>query len=208
MELDLIDKCICVCSKRNVGKSVLVKYLVSTIKDQMKKIYVVSGTEKINKFYSDLTNEENIFDDFDEDWTNNLIKKMAILNANKPKSEMDRVLLIFDDIMCNFRFHSSKALAKIVNTGRHLGLTCFFIFHQINQISPNCRGNCDIILCSKMSAAAIECLEHEFNSLLSKKEFLEMYHRVCQDYNFLVINQNGTKTNDPNEIYGVIRAPS
>ena len=206
MELDLIDKCIIVCSKRNIGKSVLVKYLIGTIHDKFKKMYVFSGSEKVNHFYSELTEEENIFDEFNEDWLETLIKKCSHLNANKSKEDMHRVLLVFDDIMCSFKFASSKALAKIVNLGRHIGVTVFFVCHHYAQISVNCRVNSDLVLCSKMSAHGVECLEHEFNSLLSKKEFMQMYNRVCVDYNFLVINQNGTKTNDINEIYGIIRA--
>jgi hypothetical protein len=177
------------------------------MKDEFKKIYVISGTEKINRFYSELTEEENIFDEFSEEWMMNLINKCTHLNANKKKEDMSRVLVVCDDILCDFRMHSSKALRIMTSRGRHFGCTNLYIFQNLTQISPMVRQNSDYVFCSTMSAAAVDMLENEFNRKLTKKQFMEMYNRICQNYQFLVISQNGTRTDDINEIYSIIKAP-
>ena len=59
----LINKTIILIGKRHSGKSRLLKYLVKYERKKFKKIFVVCPTEKINRFYSDIVSNENIFND-------------------------------------------------------------------------------------------------------------------------------------------------
>jgi hypothetical protein len=69
MEIQLKNKIICFCAKRNSGKSQLLRYLLMKSKHLFKKIFVVCPTESVNKFYSDIIPKENIFDQYSEEWT-------------------------------------------------------------------------------------------------------------------------------------------
>ena len=56
-------------------------------KHKFRKIYVIRPTEKINRFYSDIVNNECIFDTYIKQWVDKLINKMTEINSNKPDKE-------------------------------------------------------------------------------------------------------------------------
>ena len=64
MDFELINKTICLCAKRNSGKSQLIKYIVSLYEHQFNKIFVVCPSEAINKFYSQFIDPQNIFEEY------------------------------------------------------------------------------------------------------------------------------------------------
>ena len=93
----IVDKTIGLIAKRCSGKSILLKHLIQSERHKFAKIYCICPTEKINKFYSDIVNDECIFDSYNENWMNKLIDKMTEINANKPPKERKHILLILDD---------------------------------------------------------------------------------------------------------------
>ena len=66
---ELKNKAIVLIAKRNSGKSYLLKHLLEySIKiKEFDKIYCISPTEKINKFYSDIIPQNCIFDNYSEE---------------------------------------------------------------------------------------------------------------------------------------------
>ena len=108
MKLDIINKCICLCAKRNSGKSVLLKYIVQANKHLFDSIFVICPSESINKFYSDIVPKSHIFEEYSCDWVEALMKKMTEINSKKPKEEATKVLLILNDICSDAKFHSWK----------------------------------------------------------------------------------------------------
>ena len=58
----IVNITVALLAKRNSGISCLLKYLVSAQKHKFKKIFVICPTEKINRFYSDIVDDECIFD--------------------------------------------------------------------------------------------------------------------------------------------------
>jgi hypothetical protein len=89
MNLDILDKNIVACAKRNSGKSVLIKYLIECNIDKFEKIYVICPTEKINQHYSSITTEDCIMDDYNADWVELLIKKTTIIIYSLSLSNFD-----------------------------------------------------------------------------------------------------------------------
>ena len=66
MNFELVNKTICLCAKRNSGKSQLIKYIVSLYGHLFNKIFVVCPSEAVNRFYGQFINPENIFNDYSE----------------------------------------------------------------------------------------------------------------------------------------------
>ena len=60
MKLEILNRCLCLCAKRNSGKSVLLKYIVQANKGLFNLIFVICPSESINKFYSDIV-PKNIY---------------------------------------------------------------------------------------------------------------------------------------------------
>ena len=208
MDFTLLNKTVILISKRASGKSVLIKYLVEdAIQHKLfKKIFVICPTNITNQFYNSFIDEKCIYEKYDEEWVNLLINKMSIINKNKNNSNADHVLLILDDCSSDVK-HSEISLKKLFTRGRHAFISILLSTQYIYSISPILRNNSDYILSSQMSAANIDLLSDEFRTNMSKKQFLEMYKRLTQDYSFIVINNNSVKNSDDlNSLYGSIKA--
>ena len=204
----IVNKITALLAKRNSGKSVLLKHLVEAEKHKFSKIYVICPTEKINRFYSDIVDDECIFDSYDEKWMNKLIDKMTEINSNKPAKERKNVLLILDDLVSDHNFHQSPSFKKIIIRGRHINIAIILTFQYLNLIPPTARTNLDTLFVGQMNKQSVDLLTSEFISDdISKEEFIKMYNRFTKDFNFLVINNNSVKDDDLNLIYGVIKAP-
>ena len=209
INLSLINHTVICCGKRNSGKSVILKHLVELEKDQFEKIFVICPTESINRFYKDIVDEKCIFDSYNEAWTDKLIDKLTTANADTPKEELKKVLLIFDDILSDIDFHQSPAMKKIFTRGRHLGLSIICTAQYLYQLPPICRCNSDFVLVGSMNNQSKNLLCDEFLAgALDRKQFINLYNKATKDYNFLLINNNNVKDNDDiDQIYGTIKAP-
>ena len=77
---ELQNKSLVILAKRNSGKSHLMKNLLQySVKiNEFQKIFCISPTEKINKFYSDIIPENCIFDNYSEEWVLSLILSFSI----------------------------------------------------------------------------------------------------------------------------------
>jgi hypothetical protein len=209
MEFTLVNKIVSLIGKRNSGKSQMLRYLVLQQRPLFKKIFVICPTETVNHFYKDLVAKENIFDSYNEDWIDKLIKKMTELNSGKSDDDASHVLLILDDCCSDTNFHQSKTFKKLCTRGRHIKISVIITCQYIYQVPPVARNNSDFILCSQMNTQGLDLLTSEFlMGNISKKDFIEMYYRNTENFGFLIINNNCASSNDNlNEIYGNIKVP-
>ena len=206
----IINKTVCICAKRNSGKSELTGYIINKFKDDFDKIYVVCPTEPVNHFYekSGIVDKKCIFDKLHDDWVEQLIKKMSKINDNKPKDDRTKILLILDDLVCDYNTHDSDTLNKLFVRGRHINISVIVISQYINLISPVIRNNSDWLIVGQMNSKSINIIYDEFINILTRKEFEQFYINSIEDYNFLIINCSNVKTvQNKNELFGIIRKP-
>jgi hypothetical protein len=209
LEIDIINRTTSLVAKRNSGKSVLLKYLVESQKESFSKIFVVCPTETINSFYKSLVDPSCIFDDWNEAWAEDLIKKMTKINADTSVKDRKNILLILDDVMADTNFANSPALKKIYLRGRHCGIGVIATCQYLYNLPPVCRNNCDWCIVGQMNRQSVMLLSDEYLSGdLDKSGFFKLYNRSTKDYNFLVINNNSIKDSDDlNQIYGIVKTP-
>lgn len=207
--IDTLNKLILICGKRNSGKSQLLRYIVSEEKDKYHQIYLFCPTEKINSFYEGIIKPENIFNEYDENWTNTLMDKLSKINGNVKQEDAKHVLLILDDCCSDTNFRQSPSFKILCTRGRHFKLSLIITSQYLRQLAPVSRSNADWILVSQMNSQSNKILADEFlHGTLTKKEFISMYYKATSNYGFLVINNNCAKKNDDvNEIYGIVRTP-
>lgn len=208
--LDIVNKTVSLVAKRGSGKSVLLKYLVDQSKDKFAKIFVVCPTETVNSFYSSIVEENCIFDQWNEQWADDLIRKMTDANSGKAKGEKKNVLVILDDVMSDTNFHQSPALKKLYMRGRHINIGVIATCQYLHNLPPVCRNNADWCIVGQMNRQSVQLLAEEYLSGdLEKPEFVKLYNRATKDYGFLVINNTSIKDSDDlNQIYGVIKTPA
>ena len=206
-----LENRVLICGKTKAGKSRLLKYLLLTEikKKTFSKIILFCPTERINNFYSDIIDNNFIFEEFNEDYLKDLVQKLTQLNSNKKPKEMKKVLLILDDIVCDTDIHHSKVMKSIYTRCRHIALSIITTCQFINLVPPNVRVNSDFVLCGSMNRNSLNILCDEYQSpTIDRNEFTKMYSDATKDYGFLVINNNSVKDNNNlNLIYGVISTP-
>jgi hypothetical protein len=207
--LDIVNKTTSLVAKRGSGKSVLLKYLVDLQKREFAKIYVICPTESVNSFYSSMVEKNCIFDEWNEEWAEQLIKTMTKENAGTSKADKKNVLLILDDVMSDTNFHQSPALKKLYMRGRHINIGVITTQQYLHNLPPVCRNNSDWVISGQMNRQSVQLLAEEYLSGdLEKPEFIKMYNLATKDYGFLVINNTSIKDNDDlNQIYGDLRTP-
>lgn len=215
MEVDIVDKCICLCAKRKSGKSRLLRYILTQNKDNFDAVFLFCPTETINNFYKGLIEPKNMFSKYDDEWTGKLFEKMSKLNANsneKDESEFKRCLVILDDITASERFNSHQNFPNfysVFKKGRHVGISFILTTQYPKDLPIDCRSNCDWFMCGQLNTQALNILTEEFMmGKITKSQFEDMYYRCTSNFNFLVINTSNVKDNtDLNSIYGVLRCP-
>ena len=209
MEFSLIDKAVCLCAKRNSGKSVLLRYLVKTHAEDFSKIFVICPSEEVNHFYKDFIDKKDIFPSYKEEWILSLMDKLEKINSKKKKEDFNRVLLILDDCCSDVDFHHCNSIKRIFTRGRHCGLARIITAQYVYQLPPVCRSNCDFIAVSQMNRQGLEVLTNDFlMGNISRDDFYKMYYRSTSNYGFLLINNNSASDNSNlEEIYGVIKTP-
>jgi len=208
-DFTLVNKIVLFVAKRCSGKSVLMKQLIEDEANEFHKIYCICPTEDVNHFYSKsgLVKPECIFESWSEVWAEKFLKYMTQENADKTPDKQKKVLLIMDDCIADVAFKTSPSLKKIITRGRHISISLIFSTQYLNSISPLQRNNSDYILVGQMNNHSVEILEDEYRSGdISKADFVKLYHDNTKNFGFLVINNTSSKTDDINEIYGVVRA--
>ena len=208
----IVNKTLTLVAKRDSGKSFLLKWIVTQYKCEFDKIYVICPTESINKFYqkNNFIDSKCIYDNYDESFVNALINKMTSANNGKTKDVegFKKVLLILDDLVADTNFHSSSTLKKLYARGRHVGIAIIITSQYLYAIPPIARANSDYVCVGQMNKQGLDILCDEFITAgLTKEEFINIYKNSTKDYSFLIINNNSTKSDDPNESYGKIKTP-
>ena len=210
MDFDIIEKTIILAAKRRSGKTQLILNMVKENKHRFNKCFLISTTEEINQDFKDIINKDCIFNEYNEDWMNLLMKKLKeklISQDEKNDEEPYRVLLILDDILSDSSLHSSKSLTNLFTRGRHYKITLLISCQYINLLPVCCRINTDYLFCGQQNAQSIDILCSQYRSgNISKKEFIALVNKCTEDYSFLLINCNSVKNNsDMNELYGRVK---
>ena len=205
----IVNRCIGLFARRNSGKSILLRYLLSNEKNSLDKCFCICPTESVNRFYSDLIPEDCIFDKYDDVWVGLLITRLT--EQYKKSNKKPKILLILDDCISDAsRFQNSPNLEKVLTRGRHIGLSVMITTQHVTGIPPIVRNNLDYIFCGQMNRHSVEILSDEFLAGdLDKTEFIKLYNKSTRDYSFFVINASSVEDNsDLNQIYGTIKTPS
>ena len=110
--------------------------MVSTKLHKFKKVFVVCLTENVNKFYSNIVDDEFIMDCYEETWVDKLINKMPEINSNKQVKERKNILLFLDDVVADRNFYQSSSLKTLFVSWRHKNIAIILTFQYLHSIPP------------------------------------------------------------------------
>lgn len=158
--------------KRRSGKSLMLKDILSKIHTWFKEAYVFSETIDLQPDLFDYIPSNNRYNSFDQDklqeiWnTQEKYMKHALI-SEKDKSKLNRVLVIFDDVIQDPHIRSSQIFNRLYTAGRHNNFCVICLSQEvgglggINKVS---RRNSDLIFCFYM--------ESEYDRNLIAEQFL------------------------------------
>jgi hypothetical protein len=191
------------CARSNSGKSHLMKSILYTLARESKIswVYVLTSTS-FNNEWSDIVGSNNVTDQFDVDWIEDLMNKQGLL-VKKDKAEPG--LIIFDDMVGTANWNS-EIMTKIAISARHYNISCWISTQWYFKLSTTLRGNCNYMyILNNVSDKIAKTLHEEIPSIkFNKARELQQYaNLVTQNYGVLMYDNTGGNP----KVYA-IRAPA
>ena len=196
-----------VVSKRNSGKSFLVRDIVYNMSVQKKvhQVIVMSNTSglSLNKDYDFL--DKRFLTTFAQEKIEKLMKiQQKAIKAGKIRE----ILLVLDDVIGGDgtkKAEGNRLIRSLYANGRHFHISIILLSQIANRLlEPPLRENSDYIFFSRLGMRGLETL-WESVPVIAKKDFIRFASTHNKDYAF-VLYDNMTQSNDPWDFLFLVRA--
>lgn len=196
-----------VVSKRNSGKSFLVKDLCYNLSTQKRihQIIVMSNTSglALNKDYDFV--DKKFLTTFAQEKIERLMKlQTKAIKAGKIRE----ILLVLDDVIGGDgtkKAEGNRLIRSLYANGRHFHISVILLSQIANRLlEPPLRENSDYIFFSRLGMRGLETL-WESIPVIKKKEFIRFASTHNKDYTFILYD-NMTQSNDPMDFLYLVKA--
>jgi hypothetical protein len=192
-------------SKRNTGKSVLLKDLCYQIKNWYQEVFVFSLTAHLQPDLFDFIKKENVINAFDEDRIKQIweTQEKVVMKLKKMEIEPDKipkVLLLFDDLIADPRVKKSDILNRLFIAGRHVHFAQIFITQTFKGIPPTIRTNVDIAVAFYLNSYDDrDEFSGQYLSTKSKKLGMNIFDRITKEAYKAIIVLNFNISSNPED---------
>jgi hypothetical protein len=191
----------CIASKRNTGKSVLLNQLVVRLVET-KKIdvpIIFSNTTGLNDDYPDIP--KHLKQPYDEDALQRLINHQK----KTPKEKRKNILVVFDDVLGDKKADRSSLILYCYAIGRHININPILASQVSNRVlTPTVKANSDYILLSRLNRQHIINIWEAITNM-EKNEFIAFIEDVNKDYKFCVVDMT-SQSNEPADFLLLVKA--
>lgn len=196
-----------VVSKRNSGKSFLVRDLVYNMSKQQRihQVIVMSNTSglSLNKDYDFI--DKKFLTTFAQEKIERLMKiQQKAIKAGKIRE----VLLVLDDVIGGDgtkKAEGNRLIRSLYANGRHYHISIVLLSQIANRLlEPPLRENSDYIFFSRLGQRGLETL-WESIPVIQKKEFIRFCSTHNKDFTFILYD-NMTQSNDPIDFLFLVKA--
>jgi hypothetical protein len=191
----------CVASKRNTGKSVLLNQFIKALVDSKKVdvAIVFSNTTGLNDDYPDVPKHLKM--PYDEDALQRLMNKQKQTEKGKRRE----VLVVFDDVLGDKKADRSNLILTCYSLGRHLNINPILSSQVSNRVlTPTVKANSDYILLSRLNRQHILNIWEAITNM-EKREFVAFIEDVNKDYKFACVDMT-SQSNVPEDFLLVLKA--
>lgn len=204
------DAVIAFIGKRRTGKSTLVKDFFYHNEKKFKAGTIISGTEKMNKYFGYFYPDVFIFDK----WTPPLLKQVLdsqekIIKHNLKKSGKKtepidpHSFLLMDDCFGEDSWKTDEAIKTIFFNGRHYKL-CYIITMQYPLgLGPAFRSNIDYTFI--LRETSLQNLKRIYDNFcranLTFDEFRAVLNQCTENFGCLVVNNNSLSSKIEDQIF-------
>lgn len=184
--------------KRNTGKSFLVRDILYHHKD-VPAGTVISGTEDVNPFYSNMLPKAFIHNEYSSYFIENIMKRqkhiLAQIDSEKRMSGYaktdGRAFVILDDCAFDRKvWNRDRLIQYIFMNGRHMKIMLMITMQYPMGISPELRSNIDyvFILRNVITTERKKIYEHYAGIFPSFEAFCQIMDSCTDNYECLVID--------------------
>lgn len=195
------DKIVMMIGKRKSGKSWMVRDLMYHAR-KVPSAVVVSGTERVNKFFSNHVPEMFIHDEWSSDLAQRVLDKQnkacdrcfergKLKKDGSPDLTGQETMLLYDDLAFEAKkWVRDRTTKEICMNGRHFGILFIMTLQYALDIPPNIRTNCDYVFLFKENnhATRRKLWEHYAGVVPDYNLFCEIFDEVTKDHGCMVID--------------------
>ena len=181
--------------KRNTGKSTLVKDIMWYNK-QIPIGMIMSPTEESNSFYKSMIPDLFIYNDYDPDAVDKLIKRQR--KAVKKGMKNPNAFLLLDDCMYDSKkITKDKNIRYIFMNGRHVKLMMYLTMQYCMDLSPDLRANIDyvFVLRENILANKEKIYKNFFGIFPSFDIFNQVMTKCTENFECLVLDNTSRSNN-------------
>ena len=196
-----------ICSKRNSGKSFLVRHLVYELAKQKKinQVIVMSNTSgmSLNKDYDYMP--KKLLTTFKEETIHKLLEVQA---KDIKRGKIREVLLIMDDCIGETKDKSgegSRIIRSLYANSRHYHISVILLSQIANRLlTPAIKENSDYLFFSRINRKGLESIWESICNI-DKKDFIQFAEKSNKDYSFILYD-NTTQSNVPADFLFIVKA--
>lgn len=185
--------------KRNTGKSTLVKDIMWYNKN-IPIGMIMSPTEESNSFYASMIPDLFIYNDYEPDAVDKLIKRQR--RAVKKKLKNPNAFLLLDDCMYDSKkVTKDKNIRYIFMNGRHVKLMMYLTMQYCMDLSPDLRANIDyvFVLRENILANKEKIYKNFFGIFPSFDIFNQVMTKCTENFECLVLD-NTSRSNEVEDV--------
>ena len=191
----------CIASKRNTGKSVLLnQFIVALVKQGKIDVPIIfSNTTGLNDDYPDIPATMK------QKYSEEALQRLITHQKNTPREKRKNILVVFDDILGDRAADHSALILYCYAIGRHISINPVLSSQVSNRVlTPVVKANSDYIFLSRLNRAHIANIWEAITNM-EKNEFIAFIEEVNKDYKFCVVDMT-SQSNVPADFLFIVRA--
>ena len=181
--------------KRRTGKSELAKDVLYYFRKVFPMVFVMSGTEEGNGFYSSIIPDLFIYSEFDPEQLKKILKRQK---KKKKKGDNTPVAILLDDCMYDDKAISqNKEVTEIFMNGRHWNIFLMITAQYVMALPPKLRGQADYVFCLKENVAENrqKLFKHFFGIFPDYNAFSKVMTQCTENFECIVLDNTSTSSN-------------
>ena len=172
-----------VCSRRNSGKTHMIKHIINHlfVSKLIDYVIIYSETAKISRDFSDLVDDNVLMDQFTEQSIN------KIINYQIKTKKKKQCLIVLDDTISCMGYKFMKEIDRLFSKARHWNISIVLISQYIKQVvSSIVRSNIDYLLYSVNTHTVLDFIYDIVVYEGTKKEFIKWSQDNTKDFQFIM----------------------
>jgi hypothetical protein len=191
----------CIASKRNTGKSVLLnQFIVRMVESKKVDVPIIfSNTTGLNDDYPDIPKH------LKQPYSEEALQRLINHQKKTPKEKRKNILVVFDDVLGDKKADRSSLILYCYAIGRHINLNPVLASQVSNRVlTPTVKANSDYILLSRLNRQHIINIWEAITNM-EKGEFIAFIEDVNKDYKFCVVDMT-SQSNEPADFLRIVKA--